>query len=176
MKNRPVTLLISKSGDHDFRHIKIQAMYRKKDDTIRNWNSDWSDPKTKYFDGLEITCQQDERKGQKPYGWDITYKNTYSIDLGKAEKLHKTLVSIHKKMENTSKKYGSPSCFADYVIRVFHAIGADSFCWISKQSNSTWLHENEYVFSDVDSGKYRIESLIVENNEELTDKNLSLAA
>ena len=75
--------------------------------------------------GLQISsqgggCSTDTRL----YGFEVEYRNVFSIDTAKAERIAKTLTTIRKRMEKLSDKVGRPKTFGQFVGHVAKAIGA----------------------------------------------------
>ena len=93
-------------------------------------SSAWSDDETGrglYLADLYAVSQGNQRDTERRlYGWDVEYREVYSIDARKAERMHKTLTTIARRMQKTREQYGAPATFGTYLAHVAQAIGADA--------------------------------------------------
>lgn len=111
---------------------------------------------------LRISAQYNtsEHTPQEAYGWSVEYHDSLSIDLRRANSMIKTLRKIDRKLKAFSKKWGDPSSFADYVIRVANALGAKAIMSRDKYTASSngWSYDSmDYREWPVNEAKYALE-------------------
>lgn len=94
-------------------------------DRIRGFGND-DEGTGLYLEHFLITSQGDEHPGpdRRLYGWDLEYREVYSVNAHRAERMAKTLDTIARRMQKTAQTFGAPSTFGAYLARVADAIGA----------------------------------------------------
>lgn len=128
-------------------------------DTIRNCSSD------DLCNGLRLGSLRIDSQGRdvdQPrhlYGFDVEYKDVYSVDLRRAEQMAKTLKTIETKTAALEQKYGRPGSFGAYVARIGNAIGADAIVFIDAKDNG-WHNKNGHRLYNLGDGAARIDGIV----------------
>ena len=113
------------------------------------------------LDSLTVTSQGDDHPAEtrRLYGWDVEYRNIYSVDARRAERMHKTLSTITRRMERTADKYGRPATFGAFLARVAEAIGADAIVLPNDRRASSYDDRTHRILSIAD-GIYAVDRMI----------------
>jgi hypothetical protein len=112
-----------------FLHITAQPVTLV-DGRVRNiLDSDWD--RARLAD-LTITSQYERGEEPRSYGWQVRYSNSYSVDLERAEVMVKQLRSVRRKLAQLEERYGFPSDFAQYLMRVADALGITEFVVVAR--------------------------------------------
>ena len=157
---------VSGSGCSEYRHVTVRVVQLKDESSIRNWLDDWHDKWS--FQGLTISCQMDS-SSLHPYGWDITYKDVYTLTLADAQKKVKTLRSIQTKMGNYAKTRGEASTYGEYASRVGEAIGITS---VVKHlgGEGPWYNDQTFHYLPIGDIRYLIAQKVSSAMDELGHK------
>ena len=130
------------------------------DDTIRNAGDDLAN-------GLRLDCLRINSQGRDAddprhlYGWEVEYKDCYSVDLRRAEQMAKTLKTIETRTAKLEEKYGRPGSFGAYVARIANAISADAIVFVDG-ADSGWHHSNGHRICNLGDGAGRIDRIVRE--------------
>ena len=129
---------------HEMRNID-QGIHRSepvKADRIRNVSDEPIHGLA--LNNLQVTSQgNSDDTTRHLYGFDVEFRNVFSVDARKAAAMHKTLTTIDKRMATVTEKYGNPATFGAYLARVAQAIGADAFVLPSNDPPAkSWTYDN----------------------------------
>jgi hypothetical protein len=148
-------------GDHALKFTGyIQIMVDGKPESPDSYRTDDRRPE---LDGLTITAQLTPAYGNEFYGWEVSYREPYRVDLDRAESMVKVLRTIRRVMDRTSERFGQPAdlaAFAAYAIATFanadhpfllrvpperdfsgtgyRAMDADSLRWFIRDETAKW--------------------------------------
>lgn len=132
-------------------------------DTIRNMGGYGADsaPNGLYLDDLYVNSQgNDDDATRHLYGWEVEYRNVYTVDARKARQMADTLETINKRMDKLETKYGRPATIGAYLLRVADAIGATRMVLPSRNHGASSYRDREHVIRDLASGASMVDSLV----------------
>lgn len=132
-------------------------------DTIRNISGFYADetPNGLYLENLHVNSQgNNDADPRHLYGWDIDYRNVYSIDARKARLMAETLATIEKRMAKIEDKYGRPATFGAYLLRVADAIGATRFVVPVRNHGASSYRGREHTIRDLSTGGSIVDGMI----------------
>jgi hypothetical protein len=110
---------------------------------------------------LEVRSQGEmHATPRRLYGWSVEYRNVFSVELREAERMAKTLKTIHARMEKADQTYGRPATFGAYLARVAVAIGADTFIRPDGPQRGWSYAENGQRVMSIGDGVYHIDRMI----------------
>ncbi len=103
----------------DYAHVRA-FIARDREGIGLTWREPW--------DGLVIDCQIDPTcgKGDKhyhSYGWEVAYREQYSVNLEKAQVIVKALSKIGAALKRKHDREGAPVTFGQYMVRVLTVMG-----------------------------------------------------
>lgn len=126
-------------------------------DTIRNPRAE--DGRLDLAD-LEIYSQGETTANpRRLYAWECRFRDVFSIDLRRAQRIEKTLTAIDRHFTKTAAKYGHPESYGAFVARAAEAIGADAI--VIADSNRGWSYaDNDHRILSIESGVYAINAMI----------------
>jgi hypothetical protein len=116
---------------------------------------------------LAARCQIDGRMGSESYGWSVQYRNLYSVDLGSANRILKTLRTIDRRMDKMIEREGQPQSFGQFVNRFMRAIGASIIVDSAKNETQWSLREAAYIV-DTRVAEIREQSQALERGERVS--------
>ena len=124
--SKPVLLVRPEHNSGFFHiHLDVVKMETPKDSCcfrIRNYSD--HPIAEKRYKNLTVSCQgNDGRRDSGLYGWRLSYRDVYRVELEDAEVMVKTLRKVERKMTALDKTFGRPSCYAEFVTRVASALG-----------------------------------------------------
>lgn len=125
---------------------------------VRNPGSD--DP----FEDLQFSCQWDlEKNLDRTYGWDVTYRDVYSVDSGDAERM----VKVFRHIEKVRNRFAvTPTTFGQFVALIAHGLGIEVAKREScRQAHSSSYDENVYNDFTLQQAQYAIDDLIEQSRE-----------
>jgi hypothetical protein len=164
-----VGLLVSSVRKDGYFHIRAHAvvLHTERHGSVRN-PRDSEDYNGLCLYGLEVGSQGNERQGYsgtpnpdpKLYGFDVLYRDVYSIDTRMAGRMAKTLKRVDAKLAKLYDERGYTTSFGEYVTRVATAIGAKTLVFAKGPEWPGWSYtEREFDFATVGDGRYRIERM-----------------
>jgi hypothetical protein len=126
-------------------------------DRIRGFGQD-DEGTALYLEHFMITSQGDEQPNteRRLYGWEMEYREVFSVTAYRAERMAKTLDTITRRMQKTAQTFGAPSTFGSYLARVADGIGASA---IILPSTRPTFGSTDRVFSLAD-GVYSVDRMI----------------
>lgn len=89
------------------------------------------------------------------YGWQVRFKDAYSVDLRAAKAMVKTLTRVDTKLKQMSEKLGPAGSYSEFVLRIA-AILKVTYIIETVQAGS-FYSEGEYAFHDLDYGRRLID-------------------
>jgi len=126
-------LIVTEERDNGYFHLRARVTTQKFED--HNWvpygvDDDYSDGLL--WSGLRINCQGDDRSRERSgegdggavYGFDVDYRDVYSVDLRKARRMAKTLDKLDKGLAKMTEARGYVRSYGEYIGRVAEVIGA----------------------------------------------------
>lgn len=107
---------------------------------VRNISDGYNDVPTRYYAGLDVRNQLDDRNGGlgtlcQSYGWHLEYHDVYLVNSHRASKMYKTLSRLEKRFEAISARRSYPNSFGEYVGRVAEILGIDTFYFYSRHAS-----------------------------------------
>ncbi len=114
------------------------------------------------LDSLTVISQgNNDDVTRKLYGFEVVYRDVYSVDKAKATRMAHTLSVIDKSFHKQNEKFGYPDTFGAFVARVANAIKADSIVVEKNQGRSSSSYsENEYRFLTIGEGVSEINARV----------------
>lgn len=104
---------------------------------------------------LMVNSQGDNGSSERHlYGWEVEYRDLFSIDLRKAQQMAKTLATIEKRIDALNEKYGRPGTFGTYLLRVADAIGATRIVWPQGVERSSYSEREHRIMSLYNGSSY----------------------
>jgi hypothetical protein len=121
-------MLVRESSSRDFYHIRCTVVSCDLKENAIFESTDWNAPtELKMFRGFQISAQGNNDDGDGVYGFSVSFRDAYEVDLEKAEAMVKILTLVKKGMEQYEAEYGWPSSFGIYVTVIAKAIGIEWF-------------------------------------------------
>jgi hypothetical protein len=119
-----------------------------------------------YYSGLEAGCQGDSGSQKSPdrgtavYGFNqLEYRDEHSIDLGKAERMVKTLKAIERKLAKLAEVRGYARTYPEYIGRLAEVLGAKGIV-VERSQQSREMTGERYEWLSVGDGINRAANLI----------------
>ena len=116
---------------------------------------------------LAARCQIDGRTGSPSYGWSVEYRNLYSVDLGAATRILKTLQTIARRMDRMAEREGQPQSFGQFVNRFMRAIGATAII-DSGKTETQWTLRDAAFIVDTKVAHLRDQARALESGERVS--------
>lgn len=119
------------------------------------------------FDGLRFRCQwdtvrKDER--ERTYGWEISYRDVYSVNLEDVNRFAKVLRRARKALEKSTVK---PMTFGQYVTIIADALGISTVVVESIHSEDSIQYRNRtFNFWSMQDAATLIDGMILTSREE----------
>ena len=82
---------------------------------------------------------EDNNKSHGLYGFDIEYRDIFSIDRLRAKKMCRTLEGIHRKMEKLYARFGPCNDLPAYMARISDVLGIKYWVFTQKPKNGVGL-------------------------------------
>jgi hypothetical protein len=128
-------LLVREERKDGYFHLRAQVVIQKYESAeVSGWKpygveDSYSDGLL--WTGLQVSCQGDKdsrvRMGEGDrgavYGFDVEYRDVWSVDLRKARRMSKTLDKIEKGMARLSEQRGYVRSYGEYLGRVAEVLG-----------------------------------------------------
>jgi hypothetical protein len=94
---------------------------------IRNVGDDFINTPALYLHNLHVNSQGDDNAPERHlYGFDVTYRDVFSVDARQATAMAKTLKIINRRMGKLRERFGHPDSIGQYLGHVAVAIGASA--------------------------------------------------
>jgi hypothetical protein len=123
-------------------------------DRIRGFSSD-DEGTGLYLEHLIVSSQGEETAQERRlYGFELEYREVFSVTAHRAERMAKTLDTITRRMQKTAQTFGAPTTFGTYLARVAAAIGATA---IIRPSSAPAFADRVYSLAD---GVYSVDRMI----------------
>lgn len=114
-----------------------------------------------YLENLHVDSQgNDDDQTRHLYGFEVRYRDVYTVDQWKAKRMYDTLRTIGTRLEKLDAKYGSAATFGAYLARVAEAIGADAFVFPAGRQRGWSYSENEQRIEDIRQGIYAVDGMV----------------
>jgi hypothetical protein len=168
-----LALLIRTKEDRNYFHVFADFVRLTKapngDWLVRNPGmSSWEDDNS--FHSLQVSSQGNSTTGaddrettpeqRKLYGWEIEYREPISVRLREAERMAKTLRTIHRKLDKLREKYGDPPTYGAFLLRVADAVGAIKIiAYADPHRIRSSYDDNDYRFMSLDIGARHVDNL-----------------
>jgi len=132
---------------------------------VRNASTRYELHQGLYLDGLMVNSQGCSRDTTRHlYGFEIEYRDVFSVDARTAERMHKTLSTIERKMSKLADQWGRPATFGQYLLRVAAALGATRIVLPRKDARDGSYADMDLRIEDLRTGAscvdYRVEQWI----------------
>jgi hypothetical protein len=161
----PIYLTVREDRNGGYFHLTARINTQRYEAHRSSWvpyglSDDYNGP---LYSNLELRCQGDSDSRQRPadreqvYGFSCEYRDLWSVDARKAERMYKTLKTIATKLEKLVETRGYTKTFGEYCGRIAEVIGAKGFMLdrpASKYNDAGW---DQYSIGD---GVNRINHLI----------------
>lgn len=132
----PRYLRVTEERSNGYFHLIATVRTQKYDPLDSQYMPGWVDDEYdsgQLLSGLQLRAQGDsdsqlrgltsgENSGAV-YGWDIEYHEPYRVDRRKVARMHKTLETLHKRLERISDTRGRATSFGEYCGRLAEALG-----------------------------------------------------
>lgn len=111
---------------------KLECGYFKVVGRVCMWDDDrhkvvWPDHQSEY-DGLMVNSTSSRDLSSSPsYGWDVEYRDVYTVDLRRAEMMVRVLRRASKAIDRLNDQFGYAATFGAYVLRAAKALGVKRF-------------------------------------------------
>jgi hypothetical protein len=147
----------SDSYSDDVRFLRFRAYPVRVSDSdgIRNFSSGSYDHSP--LADLVISAQVDSSDPMRPYGFEVGYRNLYSLNLREAEANVKLLRKLDKGLEKLNAEFGYADSYAMFVARVGKVLGVKLYGWTL--GDRGWYSENDYRWTDATGIAGRIDHL-----------------
>jgi hypothetical protein len=161
----PVALYITTGPDrlsvspHDYYHATAAPVTIAADGSPRNITVLFDLDYPQNLADLRIRCQNDRdnaARGSHAYGWTVEYHEPYTVDTRRAATMHRTLAGIERALARLDAKYGPPSTFGAYVLRVADALRIDRFIVPVRQADR--YPDGEYRYPDAAAAAYHLDA------------------
>ena len=132
------SFLVVESEDSNYAHLKLQWVTFSESWKVRN------DVGGACYN-LEVSCSL--HKGtppvpdQQPYGWEVQYTDVYYVNLSRAEEMVKVLRKVSRGLEQISRRYGAPSSYSEWVLRVCNVLGVKTVVAETRESARRGTHD-----------------------------------
>lgn len=130
-------------------------------DTIRNYVRDEDVNGLRFYNLLVAAQGNNDDAVRHLYGFEVEYRDVYSVNASIANAMHKTLRIIELRMHKLDEKYGRPVTFGAYLARVAAAIGATKFVFPANVNASSY-RDREHRIVDLHDGIYRVDGIVRE--------------
>lgn len=134
MTNKETALYVWTKRDADYFHVFVGFGYVGEKGEL-TWGDSYDRRKDglHFSDGLRVVSQgtNAEYDGSTDkrhlYGFELEYREPFSVDARKASAMAKTLRTLERKLRALAEKQGRPTTFGQYVGQVAQAVGAKRF-------------------------------------------------
>lgn len=112
-------------GMGNYGHIRLHVRVELWDEATQrfHWSSGLESVNGLYVKNLEIGNQCDDNQHDTvSYGWNVEYRNCYSVDLNKAKQMAATLTVLDQRIQKLRDELGYPTTYGQYVARVASAM------------------------------------------------------
>lgn len=137
--------------DNDITHLSIR---NPRDEAINGLR----------LDNLHISAigsQSDDPR--RLFGFDVRYKDVYTLDRRNAPAFAKTLTTIDKRLDKLTDKFGNASTFGAYLARVAAAIGATQIVFaVDANKHGSSYRDNKHNIVSLRDGAYRVDRMVDE--------------
>ena len=124
-------MYVTEVREHGYFHLYARVCTQKYESgDWRPWGLDderYGRSKDLLYSGLRVSCQGDDqsqtRDSESVYGFSVEYRDVWSIDREKAERMHRTLDRLHKGLEKLYEARGYVRTYGEYVGRVAEVLG-----------------------------------------------------
>lgn len=100
---------------------------------------------------LRINSQgEQDRRSQGLYGFDVTYRNVFEVELSTAKEMVQTLTKLEKGLAKLEERRGIARDFGTYVGRVAEVLGAEEI--IETKRAGSFYRDGDYVRHSVGDG------------------------
>lgn len=115
-----------------------------------------------HLDHLRVTSQGNDSDGarRRLYGWEVEYRDVYTVDRREAARMHKTLTAVERKLDALNDRYGRPATFGAYLLRVAAALGATRIVLPKRERESYDRCEPRVL--ELGEAAYRVDQLVEE--------------
>lgn len=112
----------------DFYHIRCTVVACDLRENAIFEPSDWNaSTELKMFRGFQISAQGNNDDTDGVYGFGVSFRDLYEVDLESAERMAHILRLVKSGLEKYEAEYGWPSSFGIYVTVIAKAIGIEWF-------------------------------------------------
>ena len=159
-------LLVSTKISGSYGNVRANVV-RLEEGKVRNPRHSWDDKPAEFYEDLWVTCQISPDH-ENSYGWRISYRDMYCVELTTAEKMVKTLKTIDRKHSALVNKIGEPTTYGGYVAYIANAIGAEQIIFYHENGQRSYYDDSEFKKMSVADGRREIDCLVSKIHAELT--------
>jgi hypothetical protein len=138
-------LLVQEERSHDYYHLRARVVTKAREE--RDTESYPGGTRDRYqgpkYDGLQAGCQGDQgsRKAEgregAVYGFGrLEYREVFSVDLGDAERMVKTLRALERKIAKLGEVRGYARSYGEFLGRFAEALGAKGMVFRRNQKHA----------------------------------------
>ncbi|MDE2020281.1 MAG: hypothetical protein KGJ13_08105 [Patescibacteria group bacterium] len=128
-----------------------------------SYNAPWNERRPD-LNGLRIYSQSSSRDNpRRLYGWEAEYHNVYSIPLGTAERMAKTLRAIENGLKKSREQDGIPTSFGHYCARIARTLRVEHFGFQSNNRYSQYPYQLMSIGEGIDHVNWLVNQWIHEN-------------
>ena len=169
-----LALLVREIREYGYFHIRARVVRLTEERGNRDacgWKvdnfCDW-EPKIGCYADLEVNSQGNDEDGDRRrlYGFDVRYRDVYSLDLYRAEKMVKTLRKVDRSLRKQRDEGGETRNVAVYIGRVARAIGAKHIVFEKDKAATGYRYDVKPLGDGIDGIHWLAEEWIKEGKEE----------
>jgi hypothetical protein len=142
----------------DFYHIRCTVVSCDLKENAIFEPADWNaSTELKMFRGFQISAQGNNDDTDGLYGFGVSFRDMYEVDLERAENMAHILQLVKKGLDSYEKEYGWPATFGIYVTVIAKAVGID---WFLFSREPTEYNDSPFSVDDRRYGMHKIDRLV----------------
>ena len=156
--------------DAGYGHVELDFIYLGEDRKPRNFSSDAWTAKEQgdYMADLHIHSQINLERDKVPviadiYGWSISYRRPFTVDLQIARAMVRTLGKIDRYLDKQTIKYDYPQEYITYIQRIAYSMKVKGILTEVDRERGSSYTAGVYKTQIIGDLRYAISSLIGEN-------------
>ncbi len=144
-------------GSSDVLRLSVSVLGMLPDGDLRNYLAgSW--PAQPLAD-LRVTAQSDSASESESYGWRVEFRDSYAVDLARAEEMVKVLRKVSRGMAKLEAQFGYCESFGAYVARVASVLGISRFGWRTDTGSGGFYSDTRYHWTDAVGFGLRVSSV-----------------
>jgi hypothetical protein len=160
----PALLLSTEESSFNGRTLltfKLKAVYLNEEGQVRSYLSGRLFSNDNRLADLVVTAQHDgEMADRQPYGWNVEYRDVFSVNADRAAAMSKTLRAIDRKLDKLRDEWGYPTSFEEYVVRVAKALGITTFGW--HRNTGPVYDGSDFFWTDVEGIRLQLRTKVAD--------------